>query len=241
MKILKDYAFNVPQSITASSQNTNFPVSNLYLLDPGVVWRAGDFTGDTDIVIDFGAAVDIDNVWLCAANFIECTIQANSTNSWDSPAVTKTVTLAKDAVGILKGFFVLSAPQYRYVRLLINQQALLFGTAPQLGNIIIGKAYEQPVAELAVSYEEMWLRFESDGGAHTKARKGRGRHIIDITITGPEAEVSAARFSDCELMVVYTDLSSVADSYLVYAPERGRIVKRSPLEAEVSYTLEERT
>lgn len=241
MKLLKDRDFLEFSTITASSFDVNFPPSNLILFDPGVVWKAETFAEELNLVIDLGAPLKARHIWLCNANFVNCTIQASSADSWAMPEVSRLVTLVKDRVGILKGFFDLSTSNYRYIRLIIPVQPLAFGSVPQLGNIIIGAASELSVSDFSVSETWKWKKFESDGGSYSQIRKGRGRQSIQLAFHGSALDISSIAFSDSDLILLFADLGDVSESYLVYAPETGVIKKRNSLDAEVSYVLEEKT
>lgn len=239
MKLLTDQNMRTFTGIVASSAAAGFPVTNLQQYDPGLIWKAAAFAGDINIVIDLGAAAAIPQIWLNNANFTSATLQANAADSWSSPSVSKSVTLAKDDIGIYKGFFDLSATNYRYVRIVIPVQALVFGTVPQLGNIIIGTAADLRVASWAAQTARNYSKFQPDGGGYRKNAKGRARHIFSVGVSGTKAEVDAIVLSGWEAAIIFTDLADVADSYLVYPPESTGKSIRNPLDAERSFALEE--
>jgi hypothetical protein len=239
MKLLTDQNMRTFAGIVVSSAAAGFPVTNLQQYDPGLIWKAAAFSADISIVIDLGAAVAIPQIWLNNANFTSATLQANAADSWGSPSVSTNVTLAKDDIGIYKGFFDLSATNYRYVRIVIPVQTLVSGTVPQFGNIIIGTASDLRVASWAAQTARNYSKFQPDGGGYRKNAKGRARHVFSVGVSGTKAEVDAIVLSGWEAAIIFTDLADVADSYLVYPPESTGISIKNPLDAERSFALEE--
>lgn len=240
MKLLTNLKMHTFSAITASSSAAGFPVSNLQNYDPGLIWKAASFAGSITIVIDLGAAVAIPQIWLNNANFVSVTLQANATDAWSAPSVTKDVTLASDDICIIKGFFDLSATNYRYVRIVIPVQALTDGdTVPSLGNIIIGEAVALKIAAWEPQTTQNFTRFNPDGGGNRKAPKGRARHIFNVSQVGTKAEIDASPVKGWSTAVIFTDLGDVADSYLIYPPESTRKPTRNVLDVEFGYALEE--
>jgi len=238
MKLLTSLKKRAFTSITASSTKSGFPASHLEQLDPGLVW-IGD-ASSANIVIDLGAPVAIPYIWLNNANFLLATLQANSANSWDTPAVSLDVTLAADDINIIKGFFALSATNYRYVRLVIPSQTFTDGESePSLGNIIIGETVELRVSEWEPQDFVARAKFSPDGGGFRAQDKGRPRHIFNASAVGTKAQIDAMPLKGWSHAVIFTDLGDPADSYLVYPPEtkRGRV--RNPSDVERSFVLEE--
>lgn len=244
MKLLTDINMSAIGTITASSSAAGFPATNLLQYDPNLVWQADAFSAAISLVLDFNVAADLDHIWLNNANFIEATIQANSANSWASPAVSRSVTLASDNANVYKGFFELSSTKYRYARIVIPVQGLLFGdTLPCLGNVIVGKAVDVRFDTWSPDVNEETERFKSDGGSLSLNRRGTPQHIFSATITGTkeEVETTAALVRNWNLGVIYTELRGVGDSYLVYGPTGIKGRDRSPIDCDREATFEERT
>lgn len=240
MKLITDKTFRAASSITASSTKTGFPASNLALYDPDVLWIAAAFSANVTLVFDLGAAVPINQIWLNNANFLSVTLQANSANSWSSPAVSKSVTLADDDVGIIKGFFDLSETSYRYVRIVIPTQSLVSGTVPQLGNVTIGTAVNLPVSAWTPDVIHEFNSFVADNGSYTKSEKGKARHAFSAALTATtKAEIDALPLKGWLVGVIYTELGSVADSFMVYPPAGRRPRVRSQIDCDIEYVLEE--
>ena len=242
MRILPDYNFRYMASITASSANALFPASNLRELDPAVLWKASAFSSAVTLTIDFGSAVKVDKIWLNNANFKTATIMANSSNSWSSPAVTKSVTLDKDDLGIIKGYFALSSTSYRYVRISIPVQPLENSNiVPFLGNIIIGSDVDfSPVAKWEPDVDHTFYTFTSDGGSYFKTSKTKPRHVFGCGFEHiTKAEHKALPITGWNNAIIYTDLDDVSDSYLVYAPAGRSSDVRNPIDCSIEMTFEE--
>lgn len=244
MKLLTDTNMSVIASITASSSAAGFPATNLLQYDPNLVWQADAFSAAISLVLDFNVPVDLDHIWLNNANFLEATIQANASNAWTSPAVSKSVTLDADDVKVYKGFFELSSTKYRYARIVIPVQSLLFGdTLPCLGNVIVGKAVDVRFDTWNPDITEEAERFKSDGGSFSLNRRGTPQHVFSVTITGTKEEVDTtqALMKDWDIGVIYTELRGVGDSYLIYGPTNIKGRNRSPIDCDREATYEERT
>lgn len=227
-------------SITASSSAAGFPASNLLLRDPDLIWKADSFAASIRITLDLGSAAAIDHIWLNNANFLTPVVEANSANSWASPAVSVPVTLAADDIGVIKGFFDLSAVPYRYVSIVIPVQTLVSGTVPQLGNVIIGSSVYLYASTWEPTVQEELNAWQPDGGGYVEESKGKARHIFSTSMLGiTKAELDAAPIKGWEVAVVNTELGSVADSYLVYRPKGWRPRVFSQINCEIEYVMRE--
>ena len=226
-------------TITAGSEAVGFPAANLLQHDPDLIWKAAAFSGSIAITIDLSVAGAIDHIWLNNANFLTATIQANATNVWTSPAVTKNVALIEDDVGIIKGFFDLTNTQYRYVRVVISLQTLTDGgSVPWLGNVILGVSEDLLVSSWEPTVQQEYNSFVSDGGSYNEEEKGKARHVFSALMSGvTKAEIDSAPLKGWATAVIFTDLGSVADSYLVYSPKGKQLKVRSQIDCELSYTL----
>ena len=242
MRLLTDKNMSTISSLTATSAAAEFPVANLLKYPYSLIWKAASFAAAVRITADLGSAKPVDEIWINGANFLDVTIQANSSNSWTAPAVSIPVTLAADDIGIVKGFFNLSAVPYRYVSILIPVQALLNGTLPQLSNVIIGKSVYLYASTWEPAVKEDANTWEPDGGGYVEQSKGRGRHIFGSSMLGiTKAEYDAAPvLNGWEVGVVYTQLGgNVADSFLVYRPRARKPRVYSPIKVDFDYTLQE--
>lgn len=241
MKLITDRNMRTISSIAASSEAAGFAAANLLQHDPALVWKAAAFSGNVTLTADLGAAGQINFIWLNNANFLNATIQANSANTWDSPAVSKAAVMAEDDVGVIKGVFEFSASPLRYVRVVIPVQALTDGSSvPFLGNLILGQAQEMIVSTWRPQVVEEFNDFLSDGGSYHEASKGKARHIFSVGILNePKSVIDSLPIKGWEVAIIDTEFGSVADSYLVYRPKGKQPVVRSPIDCDIEFVLRE--
>lgn len=120
-----NYLFQDDVDLTPSSEDAEFPASNLRNQSRAYPWRT---TGvdEESLVIDLKTIEEIDSaviffdptVGIKLSEGADVRIQANATNVWDSPAVDQAMTIDEDN-GVISHFF--STDQsYRYWRLFID-------------------------------------------------------------------------------------------------------------------------
>jgi hypothetical protein len=233
---------SVIDTINASSEFELFPVENLLDYDPNKLWIASSFAAQITILIDFGSAKPINAVWLNNANFLSATIEANSSDSWASPPVSVSATMAEDGAGVVKGFFDVAAADYRYVRIVIPVQSLLDGGAyPWLGNIIIGEPESIIIGDWGSDIEEETDEFKSTGGNYDQNIYGVARHIFTASMVhADKSEIDAAPLKGWSYAVWASDLGSVADSWLVCAPTAKSLKIRNVKDCDLSFKLRQR-
>lgn len=243
MKLLTDQKMRTNiLSIIASSTKPGTETANLLAYDPGKIWEALTFdSAGAYLVIPFSEQSPINYIWLNNANFLNATIQANNTDSWETPGFSKNVVLKEDKRGICKGFFELTETPYSYVRIVIPAQSLLFdNTVPWLGNVIIGEAEKLTVASWEYQEIDSFEPFKSSGGSYTEIESGKPRYVFSANMKGSFASLNSAPLKRWKRAVIFTDLGDVADSYLV-CPPAGKRGKVSNLrKCEFSFTLRER-
>ena len=218
---------------------TNFEAVNLLNLDPGIIWKAASGIKNANIVLDLGSANNINHIWLNNANFTACTIEANDSDAWDSPAVSKTVTLKTDDANITKGFFDLSSTNYRYVRVVIPSQTLLSGSELFLGNIIVGESIEVVIAQWQPLLSTHKVKFQADDGGYTESKIGKSRHVFNVNMEGTVQEVLYDVPWTWSNAITFEDMGSVERSFLVFSPENRRDRVLSPLDMQSTFTLQE--
>lgn len=127
--------FIYQSTITASSENAQFPVSNI--LDPrrSKVYRSTSLSAS--IVFDFGETSQVDSFFLVAdkrngLGVHTITLEFSHTNVWSSPAASEVVTL--DPV-YNAGYKEFPVKEYRFCRMVMTS------TLPycEIANIFIGK------------------------------------------------------------------------------------------------------
>lgn len=233
--------FETLPTITASSSDSQHPVSNVAVIDPGRTWQPSTYTAMAPawIVVDFGAAKSLDSVFLNNCNFAAAAIQGNDTDVWTSPAFDESVTLAFDDAKVRKGFFTLTAFNYRYLRLFVDFQTLdASAIYPFVGNLICGTAQQFKVSEWVPTRIKRYSTFTSDGGSYKKTRKGIIRHTFAVSQSSTLSQAESIDW-DWDIAVVYTNLNSVADSWLVYSPAELSKPMKSILQVDSRFTLEE--
>ena len=231
MKILKD--FNTFSSITGNAA-TGYPLTNLSKLDSNEIWK-GTSSNET-IIIDFGSAKPVSGIFLNNANFTSAVITV-SNNSDFSSGVTLNLTLAKDDLGIIKGFGVIAETNYRYLKVVCS--ALVSGfTVCQLGNLIVGKTENIKVASWSPEIIDKIKSFESDGGSYRTKKTGQSRHVFGASFSYTKAYIDSLPL-DFDSAVIYTDLSDVADSYIIGRPTQRRKNVNNPADCSLSLNFEE--
>jgi hypothetical protein len=136
-----DQLLNDAVTITPSSQDSAYPINNLYDKNPAKAFKLDATSGS--IVIDFGSAKTVQFVAIIHHNLDVAlsgvAIQGNSSNSWGAPAFSQTITIpAYELDGFpVNPFIDISgtSPSYQFWR-------LNFGTPNsvkiQLGQLWIG-------------------------------------------------------------------------------------------------------
>jgi hypothetical protein len=240
MKLLS--TFEDLSAVTASGSTANFPAANVDDENPGLYWRADAYGTDAWLKIDFTSAKSLTCVFLNQANFPQCKIQGNAADSWASPSFDETVDLVQDEAGNRKGWFDLTAFNYRYLRILIpSGQALDSDTVPILGNLITGTSAALPIVsqftpELIGRMEE----FESDGGNYDAEPIGIQRHILSLTFGDTLADLKAVP-KTWQYAVLFEDLSDASGAWLIVRPTRWPRPTRNANDAKMSVQFKERT
>ena len=132
-------------SYTATSENANYPATNLGSPNrPGLPWKS---TGATQqrIVIDFGAPRPVGVVGLFRSNFTDCEIQGSAAGVWSNPW-RKVVTIGRNPVtSRYQAGELLTNFTFRYLSLLIPEQTPLDGQGVfSLGGIWAGQLTPWP-------------------------------------------------------------------------------------------------
>ena len=228
---------------TSSGATTGFPVTNITDLDPNKRWLSAYYPGeDVWTLVDFGSAKVLTAIFLNQCNFPQCVIQGNASNVWSSPSFNYLANLIKDDASNRKGWFDLSAFNYRYLRILITASQPLDNseTVQAIGNLIAGSSVSLPiVGELTPHLTQRFNRFESDGGNLTKTKKGRAKHTIGIGIGDSLANIRAMD-KTWNIGVLYADMGNAGESWLVYPPEDWNKPIKNILDSQLSFTVEER-
>lgn len=133
---------------TSSSQNVNFPVSNLVNPFRSKVWRTMGCTSEW-VTWDFATAVQIDTCCLFwskengpkLTSGATITLQGNATSVWTSPAFSTTLTI--NNTYSVAAWFATTAQTYRYWRVTIADPLNPFGYI-ELGVAFLGASLTLP-------------------------------------------------------------------------------------------------
>lgn len=127
-------------SLTASTEESAYPASNLQDAILSSVWRSAGVTSE-NIVINLGTASAADIVFLANHNLTSSatiTLQANSSDSWGAPPFSETLTWES---GIINKAF--TSASYQYWRVVLADSTNTDGYL-KLGGIGLGAAYDVP-------------------------------------------------------------------------------------------------
>lgn len=227
---------------TSSGATSGFPVTNIEDLDPMVRWKADAYAGDVWVKADMASAQALTALFLNRCNFPQCRIQGHASDDFTSPSFNQLVSLVQDDAGNRKGWFDLTAFNYRWLRILIASGQTLDNsdTLPAIGNLIVGASAELPVvAAVEPRLLQRQDRFEPDGGGLSKQKRGRARHIISVSVGDSLANVRAMA-KTWDMGVIFADLDDAGEAWLVYPPEDWTKPIKSVAEAELRFILEER-
>ncbi len=229
MKLLTDfYDYNI-----TGNAATGYSLNNLKTLDTNEIWKG--LTSSETLVIDLGSAKVIGAIFLNNANFTSAVITCANNTSFTG-GITRTLTLKKDDLGIYKAFSAITSSSYRYVRIVCS--SLVSGSAPTLGNIIIGPVSEIIVSEWSSAIQDKVVTFESDGGAYREKKKGQSRHTFSAALNGSKAYLDALPLNFINA-VISTDLDDVADAYIIGMAQQRRKQTRNPLDCSLNLEFAE--
>jgi len=170
-------------TITASTQNAQYPATNL--LDSRRTKTYRSVSNSDTIVIDFGTAESIDHFaivdnWQNGFGITAITIEANGTDTWGSPAFTTTATLDTTFGVSVKAFA--SAQSYRFWRIVLTST---LGYC-EIANMYLGTATD--IASNGVGYN--WEYSNNDLSRQSVNRYGQ-KFIDDI---GSQKSLSNLQF-----------------------------------------------
>ena len=192
-------------NITASTENAQFPVTNIN--DPRRTKTYRSTSNSDNIVIDLGGADAVDT-FAIVDNFktgftvSTITLEANGTDVWTSPAFTTTVTL-DDTFGVaIKQF---TEVNYRFWRIVLT------GTLGycEISNIFLGKATKLTTNGLSYNWNY------SNMDLSKKSTNRDGQEFFDVVT--PRKELTNLQFQVFDKDEIDTVLG-VYDSNLTYNP-----------------------
>jgi hypothetical protein len=134
-------------TITASSENAQYPLSNLK--DDRRTKTFRSTSNSTTVTLDFGTPVDINTIALVDSTlesfgFSALTLELNNVDVWTSPSVSQAVTI--DTGNSFAYHYFDTVQTYRYARLVLTGSEGFV----ELGKVFLGKSVE--LGELSFSY-----------------------------------------------------------------------------------------
>lgn len=229
MKLLTDfYNYTVTGNVASG-----YSLNNLKTLDTNEIWK-GSNASET-LVFDLGLAKKIGSIFLNNSNFTSAVITCANNTSFTG-GITQNLTLKKDDLNIYRAFSFLTDTSYRYIRIVCSN--LVSGTAPTLGNVIIGDTTELKVSDWSSDVQDKLVTFESDGGSYREKRKGQSHHVFSASLSGTKEELDSLPLN-FDSAVIFTDLNDVADSYLVGTALNRRRSTRNPVDCSLTFNLQE--
>lgn len=197
--------------LTASSENAQFPVSNILDDRRTKVFRSN--SNSDNLVIDMGNAEDVDSFavvdnWQGGFGFTTLTLEANGTDDWGSPAFSEVISFDNEfGVGV-KEFTEVS---YRFWRIVMTGS---LGYC-ELSNFFIGKASK--VDTNGVGYN--WSYKNKDLSRVSSNRYGQ-EFIDDI---GTQKELSNLQFQvmnkdEIDVLLSVWDNNRRVKPFFIYFP-----------------------
>lgn len=160
---IRFYALNqvYEASLVASTENAQFPVSNIKDDRRTKVFRTTTNSGN--VVLDFGGSVDIDSFMIVPHSsdgfgISALTIELNATNEWSNPAVSQVIPL--DITFGVGSFEWSTIQSYRFARLVFSSTL----THCEIANFFIGKRIELDNNDITypISYRQVTRRAENE-------------------------------------------------------------------------------
>ena len=171
-------------TLTASTENADFPVSNLQNFIPSKVWKTGIQETDEYIVFDLLTAQTVTACIIYNHNFDETEtaikVQGNSSNSWGSPAIDETLTYAPTT--LFKAF---TGGSYRYWRVTFTKANTT--DVKSIGRVFLGDCIEAEVDfdGYALAVNDLSNAERAIGGQIYTEQKEQFRNL-DLSLTGKD-------------------------------------------------------
>jgi hypothetical protein len=238
MKVLYDYTplntSDVSLTMTSSSMAmSNFPLSNLKNIDPSKSFKFSNVGGSTIYYITYDAGLgktfNINSLFLNRFNFANFSIQG-STNLVTFPYDLEITGCVRDELydpnnslitsdNYMSYFAVLTAFNYRYLRLKVPAQTPLFETTYfKIGNMLIGNSVEiwNPKNGMSVTVVPNTNITEFDSGYDSYYKKGKSYRIFEGEFNNiSKTEYDKIRYA-LNPFVLYTDWTgNPQDAYLM--------------------------
>lgn len=163
---------------TASSENSDFPASNLALYNhPKIAWRSTG-VGAQNIVFDFGAEKTVALVVVDWCNWVDGDAQGNASDDWGAPSHTQAIEVAQNKDVHRYGLYFQPASfSYRYARIAIDAATPTDGAAYfTIGRVMFFESVlvvnENPDASFEWQVERFFKVNKFDGGGQERCSLG---------------------------------------------------------------------
>lgn len=173
--------------LSQSSEDLSYPASNLKIYAKQNRWWKTTVATDSEVVLDFGAPLNVKGVGVINPNYASCKIQFNSTSSFTSPAVDSgTLTVRKDEER--KRYYLFHAPvaNYRYMRLFIPAQTPVDGDSVfSTGALVVLTGTPElllgPGQNVSVTVTRASIKNDLLGGGREVTNTGERRAILRLS------------------------------------------------------------
>lgn len=209
------YADTLAPTITATSADSSYPVTNLNIDELRKFYKAMVSGSVVDVTVDVGSGntvsglLAVPGIFIDWSNFASITIGGNSTSSWASPPWSAAATLSVDeCTGRRKGFWKLSELNaatfaYRYLNIRIAAQSTDDGLTYFLSRVKLGS-----ITELGVNFAYEPERGLKEAREVTPLLDG-GTQVTELgddrmTITFPHISRDEASLTEMLRMVRYS-------------------------------------
>ena len=209
-------------TITATSEDSVFNVSNLKSLEPVKCWKSTDTSTEQKIKFDFGSvAKHANTLFLNRINFAECTILYSTDDVTYN--ILETITgMETDEIAdenYIKRWIELGDITFRYVKIAIPSQTPLFETSYfKIGNALFGNYTEiwDPKNGFSVEIMPKMSITEFGSGYISSVKRGRTRRQF----TGNFENITMEEYNKLSLtynpLIIYNDFENdFSKCYLV--------------------------
>lgn len=201
VRVMENFLWDDTVEFTASTEDLEFPVSNLRKQVRSKVWRSTSTTANvvfdlkTTDAVDSFAMVFRKNEVIALSDSAVVKLQANATDVWTSPAVDVTITF-DDENSMFSHYFT-SDQSYQFWRISIVDPANPYGYI-EISNVILSKAITLPCPDNGFKWSL------ADQSSVVKTQFGQRYYNIRPNIRSLNLSVP---------LVEYTVMESLADLY----------------------------
>jgi len=168
----------VPYTASASTADTEFPVTNLYDYEHALrQWRSTTIGSDQWVKAYTGAsAITLKGIMISDVNFTSILVQINTTDSWPGTSVAYTVTMDQ-RTGRYKIYVSFNSVSVKYIRISIPAQATTDGLSYfRMGTLVVLNSVfeftENPTFPYAFTADEKMITNDFESGGYEDVNLG---------------------------------------------------------------------